>query len=175
MKEVNIGLKSAKDYWEFVVQPNEKAFFEAPSYQPILNLALGLWHLGEWDHHEKHPDLSKEQRKIEVAKYNNDRANKYDFFGDIRDIIDTGKHRVLDRSSVKVDSVPKFPSGPWGTAPHGTQPWGASGDKFYVLKDDGSLTPLASVFRKASAHWQQHFDGVAAITSSTSEDSSPAS
>ncbi|WP_137105078.1 hypothetical protein [Azospirillum argentinense] len=156
MKQVDIGIKSSREYWELVVQPNEKAFFDTQSHQTTINLSLSLWHLGDWVSNENFPAHDKKLRKYNLQKFNKSMIESCPLFSIVRDIIDTGKHRILDRSTVNVSSVPQVASGAWGTSA-----WGTTKREFYVQTDDGELIALRSVFGAASAYWRQHFEGTA--------------
>ncbi len=86
LKFIDLGLKSAKEFWRKIVLEDYQQFRKAPNARTAMASAGSCWHLHDWVWHELKPTMDK-------ADFQNGIIKDCPQLGWVRDVADASKHR----------------------------------------------------------------------------------
>jgi hypothetical protein len=128
MKKINIGPRTASDYFGLHVVPANTRFLDISNHENAISLAKALWETVGWLWSDRHPGVSMQDQPTAVGAFYDvlfEGCPDLEFF---RDIADGAKHGgELGRKSVKVKGISGRGS-PGGTS-FTSNPFGSMGER----------------------------------------------
>ena len=132
MKKINIGPRTASDYFGLHVVPANSRFLNISNYENAISLAKALWDTAGWLWTDRNPGIDR--RRADTRAFDDDLFKRCPDLLLMRDLADTTKHGgELSRPSVVVKGISgcgspggtSFTSNPFG--PNGERPAGPFG------------------------------------------------
>jgi hypothetical protein len=151
-----LGIKSTKEYFFEVVEPNYAKFKLNPGVRTALNAAWPLWHIHEWHYWENNPHGNRQGR----SNCGEALINKHMEFLLLRNIAEAAKHfNLTTKQPVKVSSVNKRRRRMGGVAGvHAAGVFaagiGSPPHDYYEIETVNGINALGQIFQFAFQHWQ---------------------
>lgn len=146
---IDLGLHSVGDYWTEMVIPSVKEFHANPSRLTAFQAAHSLWHLHDWEWHQRNPGQNSSGPAFDT--YRSNLLASCPELGWLRDIADGGKHRGLGRTATVLSAADDWM--PLGNMTVG----GTGGFKGIVTLEmrDGSKQDVGAALVKVVGFWQK--------------------
>jgi hypothetical protein len=149
---VQIGINSAREFYENVALPNIEAFWSKNDMPSAFNAAFAIWHVADWRFYEL-PQYQPHNRKQWEA-FCDYLKQKCPLISQIRDVAEAAKHRELGRPTVQVTStLLELQYAGLGVAPLGVA--SNVGEFHFVVKTPYSDRHLNWLLQEVRAFWDR--------------------